>query len=355
MSFDIKYMHRCLQLAEFGAGNVSPNPMVGAVLVCQDHIIGEGYHQRFGHAHAEPNAINSVRDYELLQKSTLYVNLEPCSHYGKTPPCAELIIKSNIPRVIIGTLDPNPKVAGRGVKLLLDAGIEVVLGVLENECRTLNKRFFIFHEQKRPFVLLKWAQTKDGFIDIKRSDVSEKPLQISNEITRQLTHKIRSENQAILVSTNTVLLDNPTLTVRFWTGKNPIRIVIDRTNKIPDNYNVMNGLVQTLFFSNKEKLEKNNVEYCVIPFNDNTLRVILNELYKRNINSVLVEGGAKVLNSFIESGLWDEANVEVSEQRINDGVAAPKLSEMPLQCKIYNKHQWLYFQNSTKLSLTKGV
>lgn len=348
-------MHRCLQLAEFGAGYVSPNPMVGAVLVYQDQIIGEGYHQRFGHAHAEPNAINSVRDLELLQKSTLYVNLEPCSHYGKTPPCAELIIKSNIPRVIIGTLDPNPKVAGKGVKLLLDAGIEVVVGVLENECRTLNKRFFIFHEQKRPFVLLKWAQTKDGFIDIKRNDVSEKPLQISNEITRQLTHKIRSENQAILVSTNTVLLDNPTLTVRFWTGKNPIRIIIDRTNKIPDNYNVMNGLVQTLIFSCNEKVVNKNLEYCIIPFNDNVLRIILNELYKRNINSVLVEGGAKVLNSFIDSGLWDEANVEVSEQIINDGIYAPRIMELPSQCKIYNSHQWLYFYNSTKLFLIKGV
>jgi len=349
MSFDIKYMHRCLQLAQFGVGNVSPNPMVGAVLVYQDQIIGEGYHQRFGHAHAEPNAINSVRDLELLQKSTLYVNLEPCSHYGKTPPCAELIIKSNIPRVIIGTLDPNPKVAGRGVKLLLDAGIEVIVGVLENECRTLNKRFFIFHEQKRPFVLLKWAQTKDGFIDIKRSDVSEKPLQISNEITRQLTHKIRSENQAIMVSTNTVLLDNPTLTVRFWTGKNPIRIVIDRTNRIPDNYNVKSGLVQTLIFSNYEKLDKNNVDYCIIPFKDNVLELILHELYKRNINSVLVEGGAKLLNSFIDSGSWDEANVEVSEQRIIDGVAAPKLNELPFQCEIFNNHQWLCFQNTDKL------
>jgi len=348
MNFDIKYMHRCLQLAEFAAGNVSPNPMVGAVLVCQDQIIGEGYHQRFGHAHAEPNAINSVRDLELLQKSTLYVNLEPCSHYGKTPPCAELIIKSNIPRVVIGTLDPNPKVAGRGVKLLLDAGIEVVVGVLENECRTLNKRFFIFNEQKRPFVLLKWAQTKDGFIDNKRKDNSEKPLQISNEITRQLTHKIRSENQAILVGINTVLLDNPSLTVRFWTGKNPIRIVIDRTNNTPDNYNVKNGLVQTLFFSCNDKTEKNNVEFCNIPSNDNALLIILNELYKRNINSVLVEGGAKVLNIFIKSGLWDEANVEVSEQIIYDGIAAPRITELPSQCKIFNNHQWLYFINSTK-------
>ena len=223
MVVEEKYMHRCLQLAQFGGGYVSPNPMVGAVLVINDEIIGEGYHRRFGEAHAEPNAINSVENKELLKQATLYVNLEPCSFYGKTPPCADLIVRSGIPRVVIGTLDPHPKVSGKGVKILEEAGIEVAVGVLKQECRELNKRFFIFQEQKRPYVLLKWAQTRDGFMDKLRSNATQTPLLISNNITKLLTHKMRSENQSILVSTNTVLLDNPSLTVRNWSGKNPIR------------------------------------------------------------------------------------------------------------------------------------
>ena len=226
--FQDLYMYRCLQLAELGVGYVAPNPMVGAVLVCNDKIIGEGYHHRYGDAHAEPNAINSVKEVELLGQSTLYVSLEPCSHYGKTPPCADLIVSSGIPRVIIGTLDPNPKVAGKGVEKLRNAGVEVIVGVLEEECRELNKRFFIFQELRRPYVLLKWAQTRDGFMDRVRTDVSEPPLQISNNITRQLTHKMRAENQSILVGANTVLLDNPSLTVRNWSGRSPVRIAIDR-------------------------------------------------------------------------------------------------------------------------------
>ncbi|MFM2292377.1 MAG: 5-amino-6-(5-phosphoribosylamino)uracil reductase, partial [Bacteroidota bacterium] len=227
------YISRCLQLAQYGAGYVAPNPMVGCVIVCDGKVIGEGYHHRYGEAHAEPNAINSVKDKSLLSKSTLYVSLEPCSHFGKTPPCANLIIESQIQRVVIGTLDPNPKVAGRGVKLLQDAGIEVEVGFLTEACRELNKRFFIYQEQKRCYVLLKWAQTKDGFMDRIRTDINQAPLQISNSFTRQLTHKMRSENQAIMVSTNTVILDNPSLTVRNWTGKSPIRIAIDRQGRIP--------------------------------------------------------------------------------------------------------------------------
>ncbi len=329
MSTNEIYIQRCLQLAAIGGGNVAPNPMVGAVLVVDNKIIGEGYHKKYGQPHAEPNAINSVQDKALLKSATLYVNLEPCSHFGKTPPCAHLIVKSGIPRVVIGTLDPNPKVSGRGVKILLDAGIEVTVGVLEDACNELNKRFFIFQREKRPYVLLKWAQTKDGFMDKIRSSKEVNPLQISNELTRQLTHKMRAENQAILVSTNTVLLDNPSLTVRFWSGKNPIRIALDRQGRIPEDYLLMDGQHPTLIFTEKEKPNKENLRFINIKFDENCLDSLLKALFENLIHSVLVEGGSKLLNSFIEKGYWDEAHIEVSEQRIGEGVAAPVLQQIP--------------------------
>lgn len=345
---NIKYMQRCLQLAQQGESYVAPNPMVGALLVIDDKIIGEGYHHRYGEPHAEPNAIHSVKDPELLKKATLYVSLEPCSHFGKTPPCANLIVNSGIPRVVIGTLDPNPKVSGRGVKILEAAGIEVVVGVLEKECRELNKRFFVFQEEKRPFVLLKWAQTKDGFIDKIRTSNAEQPLVISNAITRQLTHKMRSENQAILASTNTIVLDNPSLTVRNWSGRNPIRIGLDRTNRIPDDVSLFDGKVRTLIFTEKLKPNKPNVEFIEITFDENCLQSILKKIFERNINSVLVEGGAKLLNSFIKAGLWDEANIEISEQIINGGVKAPSLDAETVEIKEYDNHQWITFKNNQK-------
>ncbi|MDD3079611.1 MAG: bifunctional diaminohydroxyphosphoribosylaminopyrimidine deaminase/5-amino-6-(5-phosphoribosylamino)uracil reductase RibD [Paludibacter sp.] len=345
---DILYMQRCLQLASMGVGYVSSNPMVGAVLVVGDEIIGEGYHKKYGHPHAEPNAINSVKNKELLKTATLYVSLEPCSHYGKTPPCANLIVASGIPRVVIGTLDPNPKVSGRGIEILKAAGIQVKTGVLEKECRELNKRFFIYQKEKRPFVLLKWAQTKDGFLDKTRKSHEEPPLKISNQITGRLTHKMRSENQSILVSTNTVVLDNPSLTVRNWSGRDPIRVTIDRTGKIPVSHNLKNGLIPTLIFTEEEKESNKNVEYIKINFDANCLKTILNELFKRNINSVLVEGGAKILNSFIQQGLWDEANVEISEQIVCEGVKAPELKIEPFTYEVYDKHQWIHFINTKK-------
>jgi len=345
MNYELKYMQRCLQLAQYGNGYVAPNPMVGAVLVCDDEIIGEGFHHRFGEPHAEPNAISSVKNPDLLKQSTLYVNLEPCSHYGQTPPCADLIVKSNIPRVVIGTLDPNPKVAGRGVEILRKAGIEVTVGVLIEECRELNKRFFIFQEQKRPYVLLKWAQTQDGFIDRKRDDATEPPLLISNAITKQLTHRMRSENQAIMVGANTVLLDNPTLTVRNWSGKSPIRIAIDRLARIPANYNLLDGSVPTIVFTEIEKPNRTHVEFIKIDFETDKLRNILQKIYERNIHSVMVEGGAQILTGFIQSGLWDEANVEVSLQQIGDGVAAPVLPVQPISRKSFDDHDWLFFKN----------
>ncbi len=338
-------MQRCLELAQFGGGYVAPNPMVGAVLVLDDQIIGEGYHQRYGEPHAEPNAIADVKHPELIAKSTLYVNLEPCSHYGKTPPCAILIVKHGIKKVVIGTLDPNPKVAGKGVEILRAAGIDVVVGVLEAECRSLNKRFFIFQEQKRPYILLKWAQTQNGFIDINRESVNEPPLVISNPITRQLTHQMRSENQAILVGTNTVLLDNPSLTVRNWSGKSPIRIAIDREGKIPAHYHLLDGSIPTLIFTEQVKDKQASIEYIQIKFDENCLQTILQEIYERHIHSVLVEGGAKLLNYFIQNDCWDEANIEVSPMLIESGIFAPILGCLPITTKIFNEHNWLFYQN----------
>ena len=345
MTYELKYMFRCLQLAQYGAGYVAPNPMVGAVVVCDDLIIGEGFHQRFGEAHAEPNAIHSVVDKELLKKSTLYVNLEPCSHYGKTPPCADLIVKSGIPRVVIGTFDPNPKVAGRGVEILRKAGIEVEVGLLEKECRDLNKRFFIFHEQKRPYVLLKWAQTSDGFLDKKRLDSTDLPLIISNDITKLLTHKMRSENQSILVGVNTVLLDNPWLTVRNWSGKSPIRIAIDRLGRIPENFNLKDGSIPTIIFTGKDVENKHNLEFVKIVFDKDCIQNILYSIYKRNIHSILIEGGAGILNSFIAANSWDEANIEISPLEICEGVKAPQLFNQPISRKVFDDHQWLFFEN----------
>ena len=338
-------MRRCLQLAQNGVGYVAPNPMVGAVIVHNDIIIGEGFHRRYGDAHAEPNAINSVKDKNLLTKSTLYVNLEPCSHYGKTPPCADFIIENKIAKVVIGTLDPNPKVSGRGVELLRKTGVEVVVGVLEKDCRELNKRFIIFQEQKRPYVLLKWAQTKDCFVDKKRTDRTEEPLLISNAVTMQLTHKMRAENQAILVGANTVLLDNPSLTVRNWSGKSPVRVAIDRLGRIPSDFNLFDGSIPTLVFSEKFRENEHNLEFIKIIFDEHVLKNILKILFEQNINSVMVEGGASILNSFIEAGLWDEANIEISPVRIGDGVNAPSLNRLPISVKNYEGHEWMFFEN----------
>jgi diaminohydroxyphosphoribosylaminopyrimidine deaminase/5-amino-6-(5-phosphoribosylamino)uracil reductase len=343
-----RYMSRCLQLATYGQTYVAPNPMVGAVIVCDGQIIGEGYHHKYGQAHAEPNAIRSVKNPELLKRSTLYVNLEPCSHYGKTPPCANLIVQTGIPKVVIGTLDPNPKVAGRGVKIMQTAGIEVVSGVLENKCRDLNKRFFIFQEEKRPFVLIKWAQTKDGYIDKLRDDSIEKPLRISNDITCQLTHKMRSENQSILVSTNTVIMDNPSLTVRYWAGRNPVRISIDRQGRIPADRQLFDGQTATIIFTTDKRQKRENLEFIDVDFDNQPLKEILKKIYEKNIHSVMVEGGAQLLNSFIDQGLWDEANIEISDSTAGSGIKAPVIDITPSESHIFENHQWLHYINIYK-------
>ncbi len=346
MGTDEKYINRCLYLAQLGVSYTAPNPMVGALVVHNNRIIGEGYHRRYGEAHAEPNAISSVKEKELLPESTLYVSLEPCSHFGKTPPCANLIVKSKIKRVVIAALDPNPKVAGNGVRMLQEAGIDVKVGVLEEESRKLNKRFYCFQEKKRPFVLLKWAQTKDGFIDKKRTDSTEKALSISNSLTRLLTHKMRIENMAIMISTNTAMLDNPSLTARFWSGKSPIRIVLDKENIIPDNYHLKNQEIRTIIFISKVLASKENLEYIQIDDFYN-LELILQKLYERNIQSILVEGGSKLHTSFINAGLWDEANVEISTTEIFDGIKAPELKiDKPEFETNIEGHRWIRYINT---------
>lgn len=302
-------MARCLQLAHLGAYYVAPNPMVGAVLVCGDVIVGEGWHQQYGGPHAEPNCLRNAEENHPegidYQSCTLYVNLEPCSHYGKTPPCAELIIKKGIGRVVVGCLDPNPKVAGRGVKMMQDAGIEVVVGVLENECRTLNKRFFCLHENHRPYVILKWAQTADGYIDIERT--SGKPITISTPLTKQIVHQQRAENMAIMVGTRTVLLDNPRLLTTHWSGRNPIRITLDRHGVIPADSKLFSKDAHTIVY-------RENTDW----------QFVLEDLAKKNIHSILVEGGATLLNHIIQSGIYDEVHIEVGNEYIGNGVAAPK-------------------------------
>ena len=341
-------MHRCLELGSFGAGCVSPNPMVGAVLVYNDRIIGEGYHQQYGEAHAEVNCINSVKqeDRELISNSTLYVSLEPCAHFGKTPPCADFIIKHKIPKCVIGCRDPFKEVDGKGIEKLRAAGVDVKVGVLENECKELNKRFFTFHTEQRPYVILKWAQTTDGFIATspqtplqgrgasENSDdkkVVHDRLLISNEYSNRLVHKWRSEEAAILIGTNTALLDDPALTTRLWTGPSPVRLVLDMNLRLPSSLKIFNDVARTIIFNSKKQEEKANLLYYQLNKEDNVIHQIMNALYELRIQSILVEGGAKLLQSFIDESLWDEARVISNTQlTLNDspnvyGIQAPLL------------------------------
>ena len=307
------YIKRCLQIAINGLGTTRPNPMVGAVVVYEDEIIGEGFTSAYGDNHAEVNAINSVTDKSLLTKSKLYVTLEPCSHFGKTPPCSNLIVKHNIPEVIIGCVDDNPEVAGKGIAKLEASGCKVTVGVLEAECKAHHNRFFTFHNKKRPYIILKWAETKDGFIAPISKD-EQKPVWITNVYSRQLVHKWRTEEQAILVGTSTVTEDNPSLTVRDWTCENPIRIVLDRESKLNSDFNVFNDEAETIRITNEQ-----------IDFNKPIAIQIADILYKNNINSIIIEGGAKTLQTFIDEDLWDEARVFTGDVEFKTGIKAPKL------------------------------
>ena len=320
-----KYMRRCIQLAQNGLCNAAPNPMVGAVIVCDGKIIGEGCHVRCGKAHAEVNAIRSVKETSLLKRSTIYVSLEPCSHHGKTPPCADLIIEKQIPRIVIGCQDPFSKVAGRGIQKLKDAGREVIVGVLEDECRHLIKRFITFHTLHRPYITLKWAESADGFIDLCRTEGN--PVILSTPLTSMLVHKKRAEHSAILVGTRTAKLDNPSLNVRNWYGRSPIRLVIDRKQSLSPTLHLFDGSVLTLVFTEHFQDALPNVEYLPIDFQQDILPQIMQILYERGIQSLLVEGGSALLQSFIDAGLWDEAYVEESPRSLISGVKAPEMND----------------------------
>ncbi len=343
METDELYMRRCLQLAQQAEGQTAPNPMVGAVLVHNGVIIGEGYHHRCGLPHAEVNAIASVKNPELLPQSTLYVSLEPCSHYGKTPPCAKLIIEKRIPRVVVGMGDPNEKVNGRGIAMLREVGVEVIEHVLEPECRWLNRRFITFHTKKRPFILLKWAQTADGFIDKIRDDASTPPLRISNEVTKTLNHQIRSVESAILIGTNTALLDNPHLTSRKWGSRNPVRMVVDRSLRIPADYRLLDDSAPTVVFNATKDETIGNISYVRLDFEQNIVPQMVDYLYQHELQSVIVEGGRQLLQSFIDLDLWDEARIETSPVTIGDGVKAPIFPMKPTKIEFFGQNEMQYF------------
>lgn len=341
MSLHETFMHRCLELARLGTGNVAPNPMVGAILVYGDRIIGEGYHEQYGKAHAEPNCIASVKgeDQHLIERSTLYVSLEPCAHFGKTPPCADLIVEKGIPEVVVGCRDPFVEVNGKGIEKLKAAGVKVELGVLENECKELNKRFFTYHTHHRPYVILKWAQTLDNKVAGK--DYSR--VLISNEHTNRCVHKWRSEEMAIAVGSNTALVDDPELTTRLWPGKNPIRIVIDKDLRLPKTLKLFDSKNPTIVFNTKahtlppgkvsvEELRQIETGYYQVTEDVSLIHQMMNALYQLNIQSVLIEGGSYLLQSFIDEGIWDETKVITNEQlSLGAGLPAPVLKDEVLK------------------------
>ena len=316
------YIKKCLEIARLGSGHVSPNPMVGSVIVYYGEIIGKGYHEKYGSHHAEVNAINSVKDKSLLKKSTLYVNLEPCAHFGKTPPCSNLIIENKIPKVVIGCIDTFSEVSGKGIERMQNAGIEVTTGVLEKESRKLNKRFFTFHEKKKPYIILKWAESKDGFI---APENQTKAFWMTSDESKKLAHKWRSEEDAILIGRITAEKDNPSLTVREIEGKNPIRIVIDKDLKLSTDLNLFNSESETFIFNQLKMEENNSTNYIKTDFK-NLIKNILEVLYKQNIQSIIIEGGTKTLQSFIDKKMWDEARVFTTNKELKNGVKAPQVN-----------------------------
>ncbi|MEO8238934.1 MAG: bifunctional diaminohydroxyphosphoribosylaminopyrimidine deaminase/5-amino-6-(5-phosphoribosylamino)uracil reductase RibD [Flavobacterium sp.] len=329
MNIHEKYIKRCIELAQNGFGTTYPNPMVGSIVVYENQIIGEGWHKKAGEPHAEVNAIRSVKDKSLLKKATIYVSLEPCSHFGKTPPCCDLIIANKIPNVVIGTVDPNEKVSGRGIKKIAESGANVIVGVLERECNELNKRFFTFHQKKRPYIILKWAESQDGFLaPEKEAGQDRKPVWITNSHSRQLVHKWRSEEQAILVGTQTVIDDNPKLNVRDWAGNNPVRVVLDQNNRISEDSFIFDDTVKTIVFTKSEIVgEKENTTFAVIDFSQNIIPQILEVLYQNQIQSIIIEGGLQTLQTFIDQNIWDEARIFTGKKTtFGRGTKAPVLS-----------------------------
>ena len=342
-----KYMKRCLELAQLGAGNVSPNPMVGCVIVKHDQIIGEGFHEKYGQAHAEVNAINAIKNRELLNESSLYVSLEPCAHYGLTPPCADLIVANKIPHVVIGTIDSFAKVAGKGIERMIKAGIDVQVGLLEKECRKLNKRFFTFHEKKRPYIILKWAETKDGFIDFDRTKKEfGEPTWITGEKALVRVHQMRAVEDAILVGTNTALKDNPSLTVRHCAGRNPVRLVLDNHLRLPNHLHLFDNSVKTIVFNSVKNEETGNVEFVKIDFGKKMIPQIKKILFQKNIQSLIVEGGKQLLESFIDSNNWDEAHRFVGNKLFSNGIKAPEISGKIIHSEKLDSDQLFIYQNN---------
>lgn len=324
---DILFMRRAIQLAKLGVVSAAPNPMVGAVVVHDDKIIGEGYHQKYGEPHAEVNAINAVHDKSLLSSATIYVTLEPCAHFGKTPPCSDLLIKHSFSRVVIGCVDTFAKVSGKGIKKMKSAGIQVDVGLLENEARVLNKRFFTFHEKNRPYVILKWAQTEDGFIDRLPIDRKNGVNWITNPEVKPTVHKWRSEEQAIMVGWKTIKNDDPSLTVREYEGPSPHRFILDPDCKTPESSKVMNDGLPTTLFVKSNNFSKLADSVKIIELEQFDSHTILAELHQRNIISVFIEGGANTLQHFIDSNLWDEARILVGNTKFKKGLPAPEIDE----------------------------
>lgn len=339
-------MARCIELARMGAGQVSPNPMVGSVIVYNGKIMGEGFHQKYGQAHAEVNAINSVTNPERLKESTIFVSLEPCAHYGLTPPCSDLIIEKQIPRVVIGSIDPFAKVAGKGIEKLQNAGVKVETGVLKNECDELNRRFFTFHKKQRPYILLKWAQTSDGFIDVARNaEEYGKPTWITGPRALLRVHQMRAEEDAIMVGTNTAEKDNPSLTVRLIKGKNPLRIVLDRHLRLDKRLNLFDNSTETIVFNELENYTANKTEYIKVNFTNQLLPQVLDILHNKNIISLIVEGGQQLLNTFIKAGLWDEAHVYTGNKQFGSGIKAPLLNITDEQTETIGKDRLTIYRN----------
>jgi diaminohydroxyphosphoribosylaminopyrimidine deaminase/5-amino-6-(5-phosphoribosylamino)uracil reductase len=319
------YIKRCLQIAKNGIGTTRPNPSVGALIVYNNKILGEGFTSPYGGNHAEVNAINSVKDKQLLKQATIYVTLEPCAHFGKTPPCADLIVRHQFKNVVIGCIDSNSLVAGKGIGRLKNAGINVVVGVLEDACKEHHKQFFTVQNKKRPYIILKWAQTNDGFV-APETKKENSPVWISNEFSQQFVHRLRSKEHAILVGTNTVILDNPKLNVRSWSGESPIRVLLDRALRVSKNYTVLDESIKTIILTEKNKESGKNLIFEQIDFSENVAAQICQVLHKHKIQSIIIEGGTQTLQTFIDANLWDEANVFIGETNFDKGLKAPVLS-----------------------------
>jgi diaminohydroxyphosphoribosylaminopyrimidine deaminase/5-amino-6-(5-phosphoribosylamino)uracil reductase len=336
-----KYMKLCIQEAEKGLGTVGANPLVGCVVVHGARIIGRGYHEKYGAPHAEVNAIGTVTQKALLKDTTLYVTLEPCSHHGKTPPCTGMIINSGIRKVVIGAIDTNDSVSGHGAAVLKKAGCEVTTGILEGECREQNRRFVTFIEKKRPYVILKWAQTKAGLF----AESNAKQTWITGQGAQRISHRWRAEEGAVMVGTNTAKVDNPRLTCREWKGRDPVRVVLDRSLRLDQDLNLFDRSVPTLVFNESRGYHYENIEYVQLNFGDRMVRHLLSELHKRNIQSVMVEGGKQLLNGFIEAGIWDEARVLVGPDHFKNGITAPVLPNSPDKREEVDEDQVLYYKN----------